>query len=40
MILFGGTLGTLNPSPEPSSLLLFGTGLLAFGAILRRRSRV
>ena len=29
--------GTVDPTPEPSSMLLFGSGFLAFGAILRRR---
>jgi PEP-CTERM motif len=29
--------GTVAPTPEPSSMLLFGSGFLAFGAILRRR---
>jgi hypothetical protein len=28
------------PTPEPTSMLLFGTGLLALGAILRRRVSV
>ena len=30
----------LMPTPEPTSMLLFGTGLLALGAILRRRVSV
>jgi len=34
--IFGGT-GFMLPTPEPSSLLLFGTGLLALGGGLRRR---
>jgi hypothetical protein len=34
--IFGGT-GYMLPTPEPSSLLLFGTGLLALGGGLRRR---
>lgn len=29
--------GTLDPTPEPGSMLLFGSGLLALGMILRRR---
>lgn len=29
--------GQLLPSPEPTSMLLFGSGLLALGAALRRR---
>jgi len=29
--------GTIDPTPEPSSMLLFGTGLLACGVFLRRR---
>ena len=29
--------GNITQTPEPASLLLFGTGLLAFGAGLRRR---
>ena len=28
---------SLDPGPEPSSILLFGTGILVLGAILRRR---
>jgi len=28
---------SLDPGPEPSSILLFGTGLLVFGVLLRRR---
>lgn len=36
---FGHEVGTLNwvATPEPSSLLLLGTGLLALGPLLRRR---
>ena len=30
--------GTVDPTPEPASMLLFGSGLLALGLILRRRS--
>ena len=35
----GATLsgGELSPTPEPASMLLFGSGLLALGAALRRR---
>jgi len=29
--------GTLDPTPEPGSMLLFGSGLLALGMVLRRR---
>jgi hypothetical protein len=29
--------GTIDPTPEPSSMLLFGTGFLLIGGILRRR---
>lgn len=29
--------GTLDPTPEPASMLLFGSGLVALGMILRRR---
>jgi PEP-CTERM motif len=34
--LSGATLDAL-PTPEPQSMLLFGTGLLLFGIVLRRR---
>jgi hypothetical protein len=34
--ILGGT-GFMLPSPEPASMLLFGTGLLALGGALRRR---
>lgn len=34
--IFGAT-ASLDPGPEPRSVLLFGTGLLAFGIVLRRR---
>jgi len=40
--LDGGTASTsagpLDPGPEPSSMLLFGTGILVFGIMLRRRA--
>jgi hypothetical protein len=29
--------GSFDPTPEPTSMLLFGSGVLAFGIILRRR---
>jgi hypothetical protein len=32
----GGSL-SVDPTPEPSSILLFGSGLLALGGVLRRR---
>jgi hypothetical protein len=32
-----GGVGALTPTPEPASMLLFGSGLLAIGGALRRR---
>lgn len=29
----------ISPAPEPASLILFGSGLLVLGGVLRRRSR-
>ena len=29
--------GTVDPTPEPGSMVLFGTGLLALGGVLRRK---
>lgn len=29
----------VSPTPEPASLILFGSGLLILGGVLRRRSR-
>lgn len=34
---FTAATGEIDPTPEPRSVLLFGTGLLLFGTILRRR---
>jgi hypothetical protein len=31
---------SLDPGPEPSSILLFGTGITAFGLVLRRRRQL
>lgn len=40
--VWGGIAGSgdilLTPNPEPATLLLFGTGLLVIGGIVRRRS--
>lgn len=34
---FGVNNGDIGPTPEPGSMLLYGSGLLVFGGILRRR---
>jgi hypothetical protein len=41
-VLNGGTtkIASLDPAPEPSAMLLFGTGHLSFAEILRRRRQV
>ncbi len=37
VVFIGWTNGESTPAPEPSSLLLLGSGLLGFGRVLRKR---